>query len=129
MDKENMFYVQKTPETAPWIETTMEEKEKPPPPKREKIEEVKAHRSHPNFKGILRWLQSRLFDVAFVALLWFVSLFLASLFLRVSIFRLISSSLTAVLIYFGILIIQYFFLFFFFLGDTLGDRIFKTEDD
>jgi hypothetical protein len=129
LDKENMFYSEKTPETPPWMETSLEEKKTAPPVRREEVKEKIERRSRSGLDRLLFWLKSRLFDMAFIALLWFGSLFLASLFLKVSVFRLISSSLAVVLIYFGILSVQYFFLFYLFLGNTLGDRFFNSPRD
>ncbi len=78
--------------------------------------------------GLLRWIKSRLFDLLLVSGVWFLAVWLASRMLGLSAFRLISSSTEWVLILLGIFLFKYFFLFFFFLGRTLGDHLFPRKD-
>lgn len=77
---------------------------------------------------VLPWIKSRLVDLVFVSLLWISALFGASLILGVSFLNIISSSIWIVVGFYLILMIQYFFLFGFFLGSTLGSRLFSQKD-
>jgi len=74
------------------------------------------------------WLKSRIFDVFFVVLLWFVTLWIASHVIDVSIFQLISSSTWESLGFLAALLAVYFFLFLFFLGETIGSYFFSREE-
>ena len=74
------------------------------------------------------WLKSRAFDVLFIAALWIVTLHIASRMLSTNLFKLISvSALPAVAFYLALLAV-YLFLFFLFLGQTLGDHLFHSEE-
>jgi len=78
--------------------------------------------------GYMPWMKARIFDILFIALFWAISLWAASLVLRVSPFQLVSTATLAVVSYYAILLLIYFFLFFFFLGETVGDHLFAKED-
>ena len=73
-------------------------------------------------------LKARVFDVLFVTAIWLISIWLASRSMMVNPFRLVFASAVPVLIFYGILLVAYFLLFLFFLGETLGDRLFLTRD-
>jgi hypothetical protein len=72
-------------------------------------------------------LKATAFDLLFVSALWIITLWLASRLLNGSLFRLISVTIPASLIFYLILVVSYFFLFLFFLGETLGDRLFHQS--
>ena len=74
------------------------------------------------------WLKSRVFDLLFIAALWLVTLWLASRVVEVSLFQLISASILSVAAFYIVLLVIYFFLFFVFLGETLGDHLFTQEE-
>jgi hypothetical protein len=74
------------------------------------------------------WIKSRVFDVLIIAGLWLVTIWLASIVAKVSVFQLITVSTIPILIFLAILLTVYFFLFFFFLGETLGDQMFSQEE-
>ena len=73
-------------------------------------------------------LKARLFDLLFVTAIWLISLWLAAQSMTVNLFKLISVAARPSLIFCGILLVAYFFLFLFFLGETLGDRLFSVRD-
>jgi len=100
-------------ESLPFDEKTseeLEEKEKSPPSK------------------LSIWLKSRSFDVLFIAALWIVTLHIASRMLSTNLFRLISDSVFPVIAFYLALLAVYLFLFFLFLGQTLGDHLFPHEE-
>jgi hypothetical protein len=74
------------------------------------------------------WLKSRAFDVLFIAAIWIVTLHIASRMLSTNLFRLISVSALSVFGLYLVLLAVYLFLFFFFLGQTLGDHLFAQEE-
>jgi hypothetical protein len=74
------------------------------------------------------WLKSRTFDVLFIAALWIVTLHIASRMLSTNLFKLISVSVLPVIAFYLVLLTAYLFLFFLFLGQTLGDHLFPYEE-
>jgi hypothetical protein len=74
------------------------------------------------------WIKSRAFDVLFIAALWFVTLHIASRMLSTNLFKLISVSVLPVFALYLALLAVYLFLFFLFLGQTLGDHLFPYEE-
>jgi hypothetical protein len=73
-------------------------------------------------------LRAKLVDVLFITALWLISLWFTAQVIGVSFFRLIFGSLLPVLAFYLILLLLYFFLFIYFLGETLGDHYFSEED-
>jgi cation transport ATPase len=73
------------------------------------------------------WLKSRAFDFLSIALLWVISLWLASRLVQVSLFKLIFNSTLQVLGFYLVLLVLYFSFFIILLGETLGDLIFSKE--
>jgi hypothetical protein len=74
------------------------------------------------------WIKSRAFDVLFIAALWIVALHIASRILSTNLFKLISVSVLPVVAFYLTLLAVYLFLFFLFLGQTLGDQLFPYEE-
>jgi hypothetical protein len=74
------------------------------------------------------WLKSRAFDVLFIAAIWIVTLHIASRMMQTNVFKLISGAALSVLAFYVILLAVYLFLFFMFLGQTLGDHLFIQEE-
>ncbi|MBN2246943.1 MAG: zinc ribbon domain-containing protein [Candidatus Aminicenantes bacterium] len=70
-------------------------------------------------------LVSRLFDVLLISFLWVVSIWGVSYILKMPIFEIVNRSIIPLLGFLGILLLIYFFLFYYFLGETLGDYIFS----
>jgi hypothetical protein len=73
-------------------------------------------------------LKAKLVDLVFITALWLISLWFTSQVIGVSFFRLIAGSPGPVLAFYFILLLLYFFLFLYFLGETLGDHYFSPED-
>lgn len=70
-------------------------------------------------------LRAKVVDLLFVTALWVISLYFTAQVIGVSFFRLIFGSPFPVLAFYAILLGLYFFLFLFFLGETLGDHYFS----
>ena len=85
-------------------------------------------RQKPQPIGFGDWIKARIFDVVFVTALWFVALWIASQVLGNSVFLLISGSALVTLIFLAVLLFIYFFFFLFFLGETLGNYLFSSEE-
>ncbi len=88
-------------------------------------EERRLRRKPPS--RFTNWIKSKTFDVFFIGAFWLIALWVASRVMEVSLFRLIAVSTLSVLIFYGILLICYLFLFHLFLGETLGDHLFFQE--
>jgi hypothetical protein len=74
------------------------------------------------------FLKAKAFDVLFVAVFWLASLWIAARSMDVTLFQMLGTASSGLLAYFGALLVLYFFLFYFFLGETLGDRLFRDAD-
>jgi hypothetical protein len=74
------------------------------------------------------WMKSRAFDVLFIGALWIVTIHIASRMLSTNLFKLISVSAFPVIAFYLVLLAVYLFLFFLFLGQTLGDHLFPYEE-
>ncbi len=98
-------------ENLPFADKSSGEFEEKPPPSR-----------------LSSWLKSRAFDVLLIAALWIVTLHIASRMLSTNLFRLISVSVFPVIAFYLSLLGVYLFLFFLFLGQTLGDHLFPHEE-
>ena len=94
---------------------------------KEEEAETREERPRPPFR-LSVFLKAKSFDVLFIAVFWLVSLWLAARSMDVSLFQMIGAASTGLFVYLGILLGMYFFLFYFFLGETLGDRLFRDED-
>ncbi len=89
--------------------------------------EEREVRPRPPFK-LSVFIKAKSFDVLFVAVFWLVSLWIAARSMDVTLFQMLGVASSGLLAYFGALLVLYFFLFYFFLGETLGDRLFRDED-
>jgi hypothetical protein len=95
----------------------------------EELDEEKEERKRPRPPFRLSvFLKAKFFDVLFVAVFWLVSLWIAARSMNVTLFQMLGVASSGLLAYFGALLVLYFFLFYFFLGETLGDRLFRDED-
>jgi hypothetical protein len=74
------------------------------------------------------FIKSRLFDILFVGVFWLVGLWLAAHSMGATIFDLLAVTARPLLVFLAILIAVYIFLFKFFLGETLGDRLFRERE-
>ena len=93
----------------------------------EEAEEEEAARERPPFK-LTVFLKAKSFDVLFVTVFWLASLWLAARSMDVTIFQMFGVVPAGLFVFLGALLVLYFFLFYFFLGETLGDRHFRDED-
>jgi hypothetical protein len=82
----------------------------------------------PQKLGLLGSLKAFLFDTVFVGLFWFVAVGLAARLMKVGLFALIREASLSLGILFFALWGGYFFLFLFFLGETLGRRLSSAKD-
>ena len=74
------------------------------------------------------FFKSKAFDVLFVGLFWLVALWLAASSLGVTLFAILGSMSRPMLLLYAVFVLIYFFLFKFFLGETLGDRLFRPRE-
>ncbi len=88
--------------------------------------EREADRVLPPF-NLLDFAKAKVFDCLFVATFWLVTSWFAARSLGGTLFRLFSSAGGLLLAFYLILLAMYFFLFQFFLGETLGDRLFRKR--
>jgi hypothetical protein len=93
----------------------------------EEAEEKEAARERPPFK-LAVFLKAKSFDVLFVTVFWLASLWLAARSMDVTIFRMFGVVPAGLFVFLGALLVLYFFPFYFFLGETLGDRLFRDDD-
>lgn len=92
--------------------------------KREKIRGIKI--KPPSELSV--WLKSKVFDLLFIGVIWIVALWFASRVMAVPLFKLISASVHSVVIFYLVLLISYFSLFLYFLGETLGEHLFSKQE-
>ncbi len=90
-------------------------------------EAVEAPKERPPLR-LSAYLKAKAFDILFVTVFWLVSLWLAARSMDATLFQIIGAASTGLFVFLGILLGLYFFLFYFFLGETLGDRLFRDED-
>jgi hypothetical protein len=74
------------------------------------------------------FLKAKAFDFLFIGVFWLVALWVAARSMAATLFELLSVTSTPVLLLYAVLLGLYFFLFKFFLGETLGDRLFKERE-
>ena len=73
--------------------------------------------------GFFGILKAGIYDLFFVAILWFIAVWLAAEILSLPVKTLILRAAVPLGLLFGVLLIGYLFLFIFFLGETIGGRI------
>jgi hypothetical protein len=74
------------------------------------------------------FFKSKTFDVLFVGLFWLVALWLAAYSMGATLFDILGSMSGSMLLLYAVFVFIYFFLFKFFLGETLGDRLFRERE-
>ncbi len=74
------------------------------------------------------FFKSKVFDILFVGLFWLVALWLAAGSMGMTLFEILGSMSGSMLLLYAVFVFLYFFLFKFFLGETLGDRLFRTRE-
>lgn len=107
-------------------------REVPPPgePDREFAEDAEAAEEEAEPDAFLpfnvsAFLKSKAFDVLFVGLFWLVALWLAAGAMGVSLFGILAAMSGSMLLLYAVFVLIYFFFFKFFLGETLGERLFR----
>jgi hypothetical protein len=78
--------------------------------------------------GFFRRCAAAIFDLVFVAVLWLAAVGLASLLMDADARRLVRAAMLPFGLLFAVLFAGYLFLFFFFLGETLGGRLMARRD-
>jgi hypothetical protein len=91
-------------------------------------EEEEEREPRPPFR-LSVFLKAKTFDILFIVAVWLVTLWLAARALERTIFELFASASTPLLLFGAALFVLYVFLFRFFLGETLGDRLFRDSDE
>jgi hypothetical protein len=87
-------------------------------------------------EGPARWLpfgspvflKAKAFDVLFVGLFWLVALWLAARSMGMSLFAILGAMSGSMILLYVVFLVIYYFLFKFFLGETLGDRLFRPRE-
>jgi hypothetical protein len=74
------------------------------------------------------FLKAKAFDILFIGIFWLVALWIAARSMGATVFELLSVTSSSVLLLYAAFLGLYFFLFKFFLGETLGDRLFKDRE-
>jgi RNA polymerase subunit RPABC4/transcription elongation factor Spt4 len=74
------------------------------------------------------FLKAKAFDILFVGVFWLVALWVAARSMDATLFEILSVTSGPVLLLYGVYVGLYFFLFRFFLGETLGDRLFRERE-
>lgn len=74
------------------------------------------------------FLKSKAFDLLFVGLFWLVALWLAAHATDRTLFEVLGAVSGPMFLLYAVFVLLYFFLFRFFLGETLGDRLFRPRD-
>lgn len=78
--------------------------------------------------GFFRRIAATLFDLVFIAVLWLTAVGLASLLMDTAAPDLVLAATLPLGLLFSVLFAGYLFLFFFFLGETLGGRLMARRD-
>jgi hypothetical protein len=74
------------------------------------------------------FFKSKAFDVLFVGIFWLAALWLAAYSMGLTLFEILGSMSGPMLLLYAVFLLIYFFLFKFFLGETLGDRLFRERE-
>ncbi len=93
----------------------------------EPLDESEEAGPRPSFSFSV-FFKSKVFDVLFVGIFWLVALGLAAASMGLTFFEILGSMSGSMLLLYGVLVFLYFFLFKFFLGETLGDRLFRPRE-
>lgn len=113
---------------TPVDEAGREEEEKALESAEAEAEEPKTEETLRPHLGLVSKLEAVLFDLVLISVIWIISLVLASRIMSVPILKLASVSTFSLVLFYLVLLVAYFFLFIFFLGETLGDRLVSTKD-
>jgi hypothetical protein len=81
-----------------------------------------------HWQGFLRRIAATVFDLVFVALFWAVAVGLGAMLMGAEAAGLVRASALPLALLYGVLFAGYMFLFFFFLGETLGGRLMSRRE-
>ncbi|HYA48965.1 MAG TPA: zinc ribbon domain-containing protein [Burkholderiales bacterium] len=101
--------------------------EVPGPAAAEREAEFEEEAPRPAFQFSV-FLKAKAFDVLFVGIFWLVALWVAARSMDATLFEVLSVTSGPVLLLYAVYVGLYFFLFKFFLGETLGDRLFRERE-
>jgi len=100
---------------------------RPAPRGIEPAEEAEDAAERPPF-SLSVFFKSKTFDILFVGLFWLAALWLAAYSMGMTLFDILGVMSGSMLLLYAVLVFLYFFLFKFFLGETLGDRLFRPRE-
>ncbi|MGQ9673555.1 MAG: zinc ribbon domain-containing protein [Candidatus Aminicenantales bacterium] len=95
---------------------------------REELPREIQEEEQPSAARLFLKIKSKFVDLIFITAVWLISLWFTAQVIDVSFFRLFAKSPLPILGFYFILLLLYFFLFLYFLGETLGDHYFSGED-
>ncbi len=93
----------------------------------EALDESREPEPRPPFSFSV-FFKSKAFDILFVGIFWLVALWLAAGSMGMTLFEILGSMSGSMLLLYAVFVFLYFFLFKFFLGETLGDRLFRPRE-
>ncbi len=93
----------------------------------EALDESREPEPRPPFSFSI-FFKSKIFDILFVGIFWLVALWLAAGSMGMTLFEILGSMSGSMLLLYAAFVFLYFFLFKFFLGETLGDRLFRPRE-
>ncbi len=93
----------------------------------EALDESREPEPRPPF-SFSAFFKSKAFDILFVGIFWLVALWLAAGSMGMTLFEILGSMSGSMLLLYAVFAFLYFFLFKFFLGETLGDRLFRPRE-
>jgi len=111
----------------PFLPVREREPERPARAEIEAAGEIEEPAPRPPFSFSV-FLKSKTFDLLFVGLFWLVALWLAASSMDLTLFGILGSMSGSMLLLYAVFVLLYFFLFKFFLGETLGDRLFRPRE-
>ena len=74
-------------------------------------------------------LKAKVFDIVFIAVFWGLAVWMAARSMEVSLIKLVGAAALPVGLFYLILLVSYWALFYFFLGETFGDRLFAFAEE
>jgi hypothetical protein len=74
-------------------------------------------------------LKAKVFDIVLIAVFWGLAVWLAARSMEVSLLKLVGAAALPVGLFYLILLVSYWALFYFFLGETFGDRLFAFAEE
>jgi hypothetical protein len=124
--------VEEAGEEAPRGFLRPERRETPPvrEPEREDLETAEERAElgeRPPF-DFAAFMKAKAFDVLFVGLFWVVALWLAAHAVGSTLFGILGAMSGSMLLLYAVFVLLYFFFFKFFLGETLGERLFRGPE-